>query len=331
MVLPASGNPLSLNQLHIEAGGTSGTECSLNDADIRQIIGVASDGSQNIQQYYGQSSSFASFDEVVTADNTGAGGGATGSRYVSFPGGVSDGDIIIAFSYDSGNATSANALAAQGARLDLNGYYVTAPSAHHTSNIANAYSMWYPHAHTFDVYVQSIICNSSTANSFYWTPNDTYGSQCQLVMVKYSSNGATNASYQNFVGGGTNAIGNYSSSLAPFTVISGNQTIQGSSIHSSTVASSQSVISVMVKGGDMTSSHYATFSTAGDASAVITDNGSRPTTNFQNQAHGHTYALQYYTKQEDKPSSGGYSDITVSTNGTAGGGFAYYHFNMVIY
>ena len=327
MVLPASGNPLSLNQLHIEAGGTSGTECSLNDADIRQIIGVSADGSQNIQQYYGQSSSFASFDEIVTADNT----STTGSRYVSFPGGVSDGDIIIAFSYDSGNATSANALAGQGARLDLNGYWVAAPSAHHVQDIANAYSMWWPHAHTFDVYVQSIICNSSTANSFYWTPNDTYGKQCQLVMVKYNSNGATNASYAGFVGGGTNAIGNYGASLAPFNVISGNQTIQASQMHPDNLASSQSIISVMIKGGDMTSSNYATFSTAGDASGVITDNGNRNYINFQNQVHGHSYALQYYTKQETKPSSGTYSDITVSTNGTAGGGFAYYHFFMEIY
>ena len=330
MVLPAAGNPLSLDQLHVEAGGTSGTLCSLNDEDIRQIIGVSADGSQNIQQYYGKSSSYASFDEVVTADNTGAGGVTQGARYVSFPGGVSDGDIIIAFNYDSGNATSAVPADALGPRLDIIGSYVTAPSAHHLQNIAEASSMWYPHRHMFNVYVQSIICNSSTANNFYWVPNDSYGQQCQLVMVKYNSSGATSASFGTIVGGGTNAIGNYSSSLSPFTVISGNQTINPSQMASSTLASSQSVISVMVKGGDMTSSQYATFSTAGDASAVITDNGSRPTVNFQNQAHGHTYALQYYTKQETKPSSGTYSDITVSTNGTAGGGFAYTHFYMVI-
>ena len=55
MVLPASGNSLSLNQLHIEAGGTSETECSLNDSDIRDIIDVSADASQNIQQYFGQS------------------------------------------------------------------------------------------------------------------------------------------------------------------------------------------------------------------------------------------------------------------------------------
>ena len=37
MALPAAGNSLSLNQIHIEAGGTSGTTCSLNDSDIRGL------------------------------------------------------------------------------------------------------------------------------------------------------------------------------------------------------------------------------------------------------------------------------------------------------
>lgn len=37
MALPASGNSLSLNQIHVEAGGTSGTQCSLNDSDIRAL------------------------------------------------------------------------------------------------------------------------------------------------------------------------------------------------------------------------------------------------------------------------------------------------------
>ena len=55
MSLPASGNSLSLNQLHVEAGGTSETECSLNDSDIRDIIDVSAGGSQNIQQYFGKS------------------------------------------------------------------------------------------------------------------------------------------------------------------------------------------------------------------------------------------------------------------------------------
>lgn len=37
MALPLSGNPMSLNQIHVEAGGTSNTQVSINDADIRGL------------------------------------------------------------------------------------------------------------------------------------------------------------------------------------------------------------------------------------------------------------------------------------------------------
>ena len=35
MTLPSPGNPISLDQMHVEVGGTTGTTCSLNDSDIR--------------------------------------------------------------------------------------------------------------------------------------------------------------------------------------------------------------------------------------------------------------------------------------------------------
>lgn len=41
MPLPSSG-PISLNEIHVEAGGTSGTECSINDSDIRALINLGS-------------------------------------------------------------------------------------------------------------------------------------------------------------------------------------------------------------------------------------------------------------------------------------------------
>ena len=55
MALQASG-AISLNDMHVEVGGTSGTTCSLNDADIRALISVGDSGQQSIQQYYGVSS-----------------------------------------------------------------------------------------------------------------------------------------------------------------------------------------------------------------------------------------------------------------------------------
>ena len=38
--LPTSGSSISLNQIHVEAGGTSGTQCTLNDQRIRNLVGV---------------------------------------------------------------------------------------------------------------------------------------------------------------------------------------------------------------------------------------------------------------------------------------------------
>lgn len=55
MALQASG-AISLDDMHVEVGGTSGTTCSLNDADIRALISVGDSGQQSIQQYYGVSS-----------------------------------------------------------------------------------------------------------------------------------------------------------------------------------------------------------------------------------------------------------------------------------
>lgn len=55
MALQTSG-AISLNDMHIEVGGTSGTTCSLNDPDIRALINVSANGQQSIQQYYGKSS-----------------------------------------------------------------------------------------------------------------------------------------------------------------------------------------------------------------------------------------------------------------------------------
>ena len=53
MALQTSG-AISLNQIHIEAEGTSGTTVSLNDSDIRSLGGVAS-GAIDFADFYGAS------------------------------------------------------------------------------------------------------------------------------------------------------------------------------------------------------------------------------------------------------------------------------------
>lgn len=75
MALQTSG-AISLNQIHIEAGGSSGTTCSLNDSDIRGLIGKASGATSSFSNFYGAS---ASYNRTVTVGNT-----TTGSGYVTF-------------------------------------------------------------------------------------------------------------------------------------------------------------------------------------------------------------------------------------------------------
>jgi len=53
VALQTSG-AISLNEIHIEAGGTSGTTVSLNDSDIRSLGGVAS-GAIDFADFYGAS------------------------------------------------------------------------------------------------------------------------------------------------------------------------------------------------------------------------------------------------------------------------------------
>ena len=54
MALQTSG-AISLNQIHIEAGGTSGTQASLNDSDIRGLISKASGAQMSFSEWYGAS------------------------------------------------------------------------------------------------------------------------------------------------------------------------------------------------------------------------------------------------------------------------------------
>lgn len=51
MALPCSG-AISLNEMHIEAGGTTGTNCTINDADIRGLIGKGSGVTMSFSEWY---------------------------------------------------------------------------------------------------------------------------------------------------------------------------------------------------------------------------------------------------------------------------------------
>lgn len=56
MALQTSGT-ISLNDIHVEAGGASGSSATINDADIRALIGKASGAQMAFSEWYGASAS----------------------------------------------------------------------------------------------------------------------------------------------------------------------------------------------------------------------------------------------------------------------------------
>lgn len=72
MPLPSSPNPISLNAIHIEAGGSSASQASLNDSDIRGLIGKSSQAPNSFSEYYGAASTSPTatwIDRGVTGGN----------------------------------------------------------------------------------------------------------------------------------------------------------------------------------------------------------------------------------------------------------------------
>ena len=78
MATPSSG-AISLNDMHVEAGGSSGTTCSINDSDIRLIADKSSGATASWNDYYDRA---ADFTTVVTVGGTNTTSGAGGSGVV---------------------------------------------------------------------------------------------------------------------------------------------------------------------------------------------------------------------------------------------------------
>lgn len=74
MALQTSGT-ISLNDIHVEAGGSSGTTASINDSDIRGLIGKGSGTTMSFSEWYGASAS-----QTIA---TGRSSYSAGSQYVA--------------------------------------------------------------------------------------------------------------------------------------------------------------------------------------------------------------------------------------------------------
>ena len=99
MPLPSSG-AISLNQMHVEVGGTSGTQCSINDSDIRGLISKTSGATMSFNEWYGAS---ANLNYLMLSGNStyvAAGQYNPEQRYIGHTGG--------SFIFGSGYATAYN-------------------------------------------------------------------------------------------------------------------------------------------------------------------------------------------------------------------------------
>ena len=68
MPLQNSGQ-ISLNDLHVEAGGTSGTQCSMNDSDIRGLVSAAANSQMTVSSFYGASNLLLSTDITIGSNS----------------------------------------------------------------------------------------------------------------------------------------------------------------------------------------------------------------------------------------------------------------------
>ncbi len=72
MALPSSGQ-ISINQMHVEVGGSSTSEVTINDADIRSMIGKGSTAQNAFSEYYGVTATAATAVYKGRASTTGNG------------------------------------------------------------------------------------------------------------------------------------------------------------------------------------------------------------------------------------------------------------------
>jgi hypothetical protein len=89
MALQTSG-AISLNDLHVEAGGGSGSTATVNDSDIRGMIGKSSGAQASFSEYYGASSALYSATVSIPAN---ANNYYYGCRHPQYGGGFADWNV----------------------------------------------------------------------------------------------------------------------------------------------------------------------------------------------------------------------------------------------
>ncbi len=103
MALPSSGQ-ITLDDIHVEAGGTTGTYVAINNADVRGLIGASAQAEMGFADFYGASSG-PSLVGVVTIKVGTDMGLDSSSEAINLTGaGVQAGDVVVvAYAADTGD------------------------------------------------------------------------------------------------------------------------------------------------------------------------------------------------------------------------------------
>ena len=80
MGTPASGT-ITLNEVHVEAGGSSGSQCSFNDSDIRLICGSNQNTQFSMSDMYDRAADFVQSGTVGTGSVTSSSGYFSSTSY----------------------------------------------------------------------------------------------------------------------------------------------------------------------------------------------------------------------------------------------------------
>ena len=101
MPLQTSGT-ISLNDIHVEAGGSSGTQASINDSDIRALISKSSGAQMAFSEWYGASS-------VAYSGTMTVGSNIVSGQYGSSSYGFNDASRSAIFTVDFGTLSNIDA------------------------------------------------------------------------------------------------------------------------------------------------------------------------------------------------------------------------------
>ena len=217
MPLQTSG-AISLNDIHIEAGGSSGTTCTINDSDIRGLISKGSGATMSFNEWYGASAAglynSSSINYIGSHYQTASGvavqtlsAGATGSWYA----------------YNSGNFLSPLAGWDRYIAIIWTAYNANGVSAHATGAEYDGNSMsGYTYAGggvsvTCSGGVFYIVDNSSTnlrSTNIYFTSYNLGGCVASLYMF-YAKGTPSHSVVGASTNGGTAAISRSRTTTAP--------------------------------------------------------------------------------------------------------------------